>query len=183
MKVIDFKTAFYYPFNRLEGLLNVLWILLPIIGWLALFGYTIVIIKHFIRADFSALPKFDFKDNLNLGFWMFVKIIPLMLAYMAIQFVAARIPFIGLLATLFISLFVLPMLIINFFDKETVESSFELKKIKPVFKNIEEYLIVILKSVALQIIFLIMIIILVGLPAGMFTKNIFFADFYGKYVK
>ena len=60
MAIIDFKTAFYYPFNRPIGLLNILWVLLPIIGWFALFGYTIVIIKHFIKGDFKELPEFGF---------------------------------------------------------------------------------------------------------------------------
>ena len=36
---ITFEKAFKFPFNRPEGLLNILWVLLPIIGWLALFGY------------------------------------------------------------------------------------------------------------------------------------------------
>ena len=71
----------------------------------------------------------------------------------------------------------------NFFKKETIESLFEFKKVNAVFDNFMEYIVVVLKSIALQIIFLIMIIVLVGIPAGSFTKNIFFADFYGKYCK
>jgi len=136
MTIIDFKTAFYYPFNRPAGLWNILWILLPIIGWFALFGYTIVIIKHFIKANFKELPEFNFMKNLELGFWMFIKMIPLMAAYMAVQFVTVRLPVIGRLVMLFISLFVLPILVINFFNKETVESCFELRKVKPVFENL-----------------------------------------------
>jgi hypothetical protein len=38
-----------------------------------------------------------------------------------------------------------------------------------------------LKSLALQLIFLVMIIVLVGIPAGAFTKNIFIADFYRRH--
>jgi hypothetical protein len=41
----------------------------------------------------------------------------------------------------------------------------------------------ILKSILLSLIFLVMIIILVGIPAGTFTKNIFLADFYRRRVK
>lgn len=183
MGIIDFKTAFYYPFNRPAGLWNILWILIPIIGWFAFFGYLIRIVKHFIKGDFSQTPEFDFSNNLSFGFMMFFKMIPLMAAVMAINFVTGLVPFIGILVMLFVSLFIIPMLFINFFNKETVESSFELSKVRAVFNNFDEYLIVVLKSIALQIIFFVMIIVLVGLPAGSFTKNIFFANFYGKYAK
>ena len=39
------------------------------------------------------------------------------------------------------------------------------------------------KSIGLGLIFFLMMIILVGIPAGSFTKNIFLADFYGRRVK
>ena len=125
----------------------------------------------------------DFGIDINLGFMMFFKAIPFMIVYMVIQFVFGFVPIFGMIGILFISLFVIPMLFMNFFKKETVGSLFEFDKVTPVFNNIGEYIVVVLKSIALQIIFLIMIIVLVGIPAGSFTKNIFFADFYRRYVK
>lgn len=183
MKVLDFETAFKYPFKRAVGLLNILWIFLPIIGWFALGGYTITIIKHFIKGDFKELPKLNFNRDISLGFFMFLKAIPFMVIYALIQVGLGRFPYAGLIGLLFISLFILPMLIMNFFKKETVGSLFEFGKVSAVFENFGEYLMVVLKSIALQIIFLIMIIVLVGIPAGSFTKNIFFADFYRKHCK
>jgi len=183
MEKVDFGSGFKYPFKRPVGLLNILWFLLPIIGWFALFGYGIRIVKHFIRGDFKELPRFRFGKSLGLGFLMFLKSIPFGIAIIFVYIIVGLIPFVGFLGSLFISLFVVPILTINFFKKETVESYFELSKVKAVFDNLGEYIIVILKSIALKVIFFIMIIILVGIPAGAFTKNIFMADFYRRYVK
>jgi hypothetical protein len=164
-------------------MLNILWILLPIIGWFALGGYIITIIKHYIKGDFKELPKFNFGRDANLGFFMFFKAIPFMFAYMIVQSVLSFVPVVGLIVTFLISLFVVPILTMNFFNKETVGSYFEFSKVSAVFENFREYIIVVLKSIALQVIFLLMIIVLVGIPAGQFTKNIFFADFYGRFAK
>ena len=183
MESIDFKSAFKYPFNRAAGLLNILWMFIPIIGWFALYGYGITIVKHFIKGDFKELPKMDFGENLGLGFFMFFKSIPFMIVLFIMYIFLIFIPFIGPLASWFISLFIVPVLTINFFKKETVASYFEFEKIKYVFEDFEDYIIALLKSIALGIIFFLMIIILVGIPAATFTQNIFFADFYRRYIK
>jgi|TARA_B100001964_G_C14216374_1_gene593002 hypothetical protein len=180
---IDFGTAFKYPFNRPIGLLNIFWILVPIIGWFALMGYSIRIIKNFVKGDFKELPLFNFSQDFNLGFFMFLKMIPFIIVIATVNFVLALIPFVGFLANLFISLFIVPILFINFFVKETIQSYFEFNIIKHVFDNFGDYIIVILKSLVLGIIFLILIIVLVGIPAGSFTKNIFFADFYRRHIR
>ncbi len=84
---------------------------------------------------------------------------------------------------LLISLFILPILTINFLKKETVGSYFEFNILKSVFDNLGDYVLVILKSILLGIIFLVMWVILVGIPAGSFTQNMFLADFYRRNVK
>lgn len=183
MEELNFKAAFKYPFNKASRMFNVLWVLLPIIGWFALGGYGIVIVKNFIKGNFKELPEFEFGSNLSLGFFMFIKAIPLIIATMVINYAVGLFPFIGSLGSLFLYFFIIPMLVINFFNKETIMSCFEFKVIRPVFENFVEYVIVMLKSLALGLIFLLMYIILVGIPANAFTKNIFLADFYGRYVK
>jgi len=40
-RVLSFGDAFSYSFNRWKGLLNALWIFLPIFGWFALGGYSV----------------------------------------------------------------------------------------------------------------------------------------------
>jgi hypothetical protein len=182
MKELSFKDAFMYPFNRAMGMLNILWMLLPIIGWFALSGYAIRIIQRFAKGDFKELPKFKFGDNLKLGFFMFFKMLPFMIVFMVFQITVGLIPFIGFITSLIVSIFIVPMLFINFFVKETVAASFEFKILKAVGEDLEEYVIAMLKSIGLQLIFLVMMVILVGIPAGTFTKNIFLADFYRKYI-
>lgn len=135
---LDFRTAFYYPFKRPVGLLNVLWILLPIFGWFALGGYVITIIKHYIKGDFKELPKLDFSRDMSLGFFMFFKAIPFMVLYMIVQAALGYVPIAGFIVILFISLFVIPMLFMNFFNKETVGSLFEFSKVNAVFENFGE---------------------------------------------
>ncbi|MBW2996649.1 DUF4013 domain-containing protein [Candidatus Woesearchaeota archaeon] len=177
-EAIKFKSAFKYPFNRAMGMLNILWLLVPIIGWFALGGYGIRIVQHWIKGDFKELPVFQFGDHLKLGFFMFLKAIPFMIVYGGLQAMLGLMKFSGTMVSILIGIFIVPMLAMNFFNKETVGAFFEFSKIGPVFQNIGDYIIIMLKSIALQIIFIIMIIVLVGIPAGAFTKNIFVADFY-----
>ncbi len=184
MEKLKFETAFKYPFNRAKGMWNILWVLVPIIGWFALGGYSVRIIQEFVNGQFKELPVFKFEDDFKLGFWMFLKGLPFIIVYAAISAIlnqtdswAAR------LVDVLIAIFIVPMLTINFMKKETIESYFEFKILKSVFNNLWEYIVVMLKSVLLAVIFLVMIIVLVGLPAGAFTKNIFIADFYRRKVK
>ncbi|MBT4805148.1 DUF4013 domain-containing protein [Candidatus Woesearchaeota archaeon] len=181
--ILTFENAFRYPFSRAKGLLNILWFFLPIIGWFALGGYKIRIVQNFIKGEYNGLPVFKFGDHFKLGFFMFFKSIPFMIVYGIVTTIVLLIPFIGIVGHFFISLFVIPLLFINFFNKETVGSLFEFSIVKHVFDNFEDYIIALLKSIGLGLIFFLMMIILVGIPAGSFTKNIFLADFYGRRVK
>jgi hypothetical protein len=183
MKEIGFGTAFKYPFNRPVGMLNILWIFLPIIGWFALGGYGIRIVKHFTKGDFKELPEFKFGKSFKIGFFMFLKAIPFFLVYFAFQHAMSKLHWGGIAAVLFVSIFIVPMLTINFFKKETIGSYFEFDKVTPVFSNIQEYVIAVLKTIGLQLVFFVMIIVLVGFPALVFAKNIFLADFYRRFVK
>jgi len=198
MKTLSFKEAFRYPFNRWVGMFNILWILIPIIGWFALVGYNIRIIQRFIQNDFKELPIFKFGENLRLGFKMFLKVIPFVIVYMLVIGVSTKIIVnvgeillakertINLtisLVNIIIGIFVIPVLAMNFFNKETVTSFFELKIIKSVFSNLGGYIMALLKSITLALTFLPMCIVPVGIPAGGFTKNIFLADFYRRRIK
>ena len=184
MQTLDFNTAFKYPFNRPKGMLNILWVLLPIIGWFALGGYGVRIIKEFSRGEFKELPAFKFSSDLELGFMMFIKSIPFLVAYGITTTILDRVDS-GLaeLVNFLIAILVIPILSINFMNKETVGSLFEFKILKSVFDNFGDYIMALLKSFLIGIIFLVMWIVLVGIPAGSFTKNIFLADFYRRRVK
>jgi len=192
MKKLDFKTAFKYPFNRAKGMWNILWILLPIFGWFALGGYGVRIVKEFIKGKFKRLPSFKFKSDLKLGFAMFIKFIPFVVVYSLLLLGVERVAsFLNIknqkllvnLVKVFLELFIVPILAINFFNKETISSLFEIEILKSVFTNFDDYAVTLLKSILLSIIFLIMWMVLVGIPAGTFTKNMFLADFYRRRVK
>jgi len=76
----------------------------------------------------------------------------------------------------------LPVLYMNFFKKETIGSLFEFDILSKVFKNYGQYWLMIVKTMGLNIIFLILVLVLVGLPAMAFANIVFYADFYGKYI-
>jgi len=137
------------------------------------------LLKEFIKGKFKELPAFKFKSDLRLGFMMFLKSIPFIAVYAFLLLVLGAIAgFLGIqnqelfvdLINMLLALFVIPMLVINFINKQTIDSYFELEIIKSVFNNFGDYVLALLKNILLSIIFLIMWIILVGLPAGTFTK-------------
>ena len=134
---LDFKTAFKYPFNRAKGMWNILWILLPIFGWLALGGYSVRIAQEFIKGKFRKLPTLKFGSDMKLGFFMFLKTLPFIFAYMIITAPLYAVDFwIGATVRILLETFVIPILFINFFKKETVGSLFELRVVKYVFNNL-----------------------------------------------
>jgi len=180
---LEFKTAFKYPFNRAKGLWNILLIFLPIVGWFVLGGYSIRIIKEFIKGEFEQLPTLKFGDDFGLGFFMFLKAIPFMLVYIPVVIILVRInPWLRL-AIIPFEILLIPVLTINFMNKETVGSFFEFSVLKPVFNNFGDYIVAFLKNSLLALIFIIMSLVLIGIPAGAFTKSIFLADFYRRRIK
>ena len=181
---LDFGTAFSYPFNRAKGMWNVLWVFFPIFGWFALGGYGVRLVKEFVDGKFEQLPLFSFKSDMKLGFFMFLKAIPFIIVYVVVFEVLKAISNgVGGFAEFLFGIFVIPILGINFMKKETVKSLFEFKIVNVVFENFKDYIVMFLKSVGLAIVFLIMMIVLVGIPASLFTQNMFVADFYRRKVK
>ena len=179
---IGFGQAFTYPFRKFSRIFNILWLFVPIVGPFAVYGYVVWVTQKFIRGEYRQLPKFHFGKNLKLGFFMFLKVIPFSVAFAIILMLLGYLGTIGTIITVILSFFVYPMLIINFIQYETVAAPFNIKAIKPVFTHIGDYLISILKTIALYLIFLVMCFILIGIPALYFTPGIFLADFYRRRV-
>ena len=155
MKKLDFKTAFNYPFKRPKGMCYILWILLPIFGWFALGGYGIRLVKEFSKGKFKQLPVLKFKSDIKLGFWMFLKSIPFILVYgVVMSIINYTNPWAGGIIRTLLEIFVVPILFIHFFNKETVKSLFDFKILKSVFNSIGDYIVTILKSILLAVTFL-----------------------------
>ena len=179
---IRFGQAFTYPFRKFSRIFNILWLLVPIVGVLAVSGYGIWITQKFIRGEYRQLPKFHFGKNLKLGFFIFLKFIPLITAIMVIQTLLGYLGTIGTIITVVLMFFVYPILMINFLQHETIAASFDVRLVKLVFTHIGDYIITTLKAIALTLIFLAMCLILIGIPALHFTQYIFLADFYRRRV-
>lgn len=182
-KELTFREAFTFPFNRFVGLFNIFWILVPIFGWFALGGYKVRITQMFIKGNYKQLPEMHFVDDMILGAKMFFKAIPLVLAVAIFAGVLQVLGPVGTIATILLEILVLPVLILNFLKNETVASSFELGKARAVFENLWEYIVALLKDILLAIVFVLLTIVLVGFPAGVFSKSIYLANFFNRFVK
>jgi len=182
MNILEFETAFKYTFNRMKGMLNILWVFVPIVGWFALGGYSVRIVQEFVKGEFKQLPEMKFGEHMALGFFMFFKALPFFIVFAILAGILSSVDAVMEGIVFIAEVIAVPMLAINFITKETVESFFEFKVIKPVFDNFKEYVFAILKSLVLGFIFCLMSFFLIGIPALIFTKNIFLADFYRRRV-
>ncbi len=184
IETISFSEAFKYPFKTPKRLLYALLLIVPIVGWFALFGYSVRLVNEFIEGRYEGLIKLDFMEDLKLGFMVFLKALPFYIVYVIILFAATYVSeAFGNLVSLLLGFFVIPMLAVNFFRKQTIESFFEFGVLNVVKENIGEYIITVLKQYALIIIFMVLSIVLVGIPAMFFTNSIFVANMYGRLVE
>jgi hypothetical protein len=190
MEPLAFGKAFKYPFNRAAGLLNIFWIFIPILGAFMLFGYSARIVRGFAAGQVEQLPESSFWSDCGLGFGLFFRMIPFFLAYIvALVVLGAIIGFLGMpdwlaaIPDFFLNIFVLPILTVNFLCKGTVASMFEFGISKAVFENLGDYAKALLKDIGLFFVYLLLCIVLVGIPAMAFTKNMFLADFYRRRVR
>jgi hypothetical protein len=184
---LDFTKAFMYPFRRWRGMLNVLWVLVPIYGWFLLIGYRVRIVAEFAQGKYERLPRIAHSEDFVLGWKMFWKAVPAVLVLIAgallVGIFERRANEVLVAVYVVLVLLVVPMLAVNFAKKRTVASTFEFDLLRVVFGNFLDYVISLLKEIALALLFLVMCLILVGIPALMFTKNMFVADFYRRHVK
>jgi len=181
---ISLSDAFRYPFKKPKRLLYALLLLIPIFGWLILFGYLVRLINEFIEGRYEGPIKLNIIDDMSLGFTIFLKSLPFIIVYVilisAVNYASETF---GILLNLLLSIFVIPILQVNFYRKQTIKSYFEFDVLNIVKDNLGSYVAVILKQYALTIIFLILSIVLIGIPAMLFTDTIFVANFYGKYTE
>lgn len=184
IETISFSEAFKYPFKTPKRLLYALLLFVPIIGWLALFGYGVRLVNEFIEGRYEEPIKLDFMEDLKLGFMVFLKSLPFYIVYIIILFAAMYVSeTFGNIISFLLGFFVVPMLAVNFFRKQTVESFFEFSVLNVVRDNLGEYIVTVLKQYALVIIFMVLSIVLVGIPAMIFTNSIFVANMYGRLVE
>lgn len=184
IETISLSDAFRYPFKKPKRLLYALFLLIPIFGWLILFGYLVRLVNEFIEGRYEGPIKLNIIDDMSLGFTIFLKSLPFIIVYIiiisALNYVSETF---GILFNLLLSVFIIPILQVNFYRKQTIKSYFEFNILNIVKDNLGRYVVAILKQYALTIIFLILSIVLIGIPALLFTNTIFIANFYGKYTE
>lgn len=173
---LTFRAAFEYPLNRAAGLLNILWLIVPIYGWFLVIGYTVRIIQEFIDGKYKELPRIEHGDDFALGFVMFFKYIPLAAFTMMVMGIFQEVGDI-------VVMFTVPMLAMNFIDKMTVAASFDFRKVKAIYNNFGEFVVAVLNSLLLFLVFGALSLVLIGIPCMFFAGEIFMANFFRKYAR
>ncbi len=184
---LDFTKAYKYPFRRWVGLLNILWLLVPVYGWFLLIGYKVRIINEFLVQKWNKLPEIRHGSDFTLGWLMFWKGFPAMAALIAAASLfgleSVRLGSWSMLLFTALALLIVPILSINFLKKQRVSACFEFDLVRVVFHNFEDYVIALFNELALGMIWLVMAVILVGIPSAFYMKNVFMAEFYRTHVK
>lgn len=184
IETLSLSDAFKYPFKAPKKLLYALLLLIPILGWLVLFGYMVRLINEFVEGRYEEPIDINLIEDLKLGTFTFLKALPFYIAYTIIVFAVSYISAtLGGLINLLLAVFVIPILVVNFFRKQTIESFFEFDALNVVKDNLGDYTVAILKQYIIGFAFVILSIILIGIPAAIFTNSIFIANFYGNYIE
>jgi hypothetical protein len=182
IETISFTDAFKYPYKVPVRILYVLLLIIPIIGWLILFGYIVRLVNEFIDGNYEGLIGLELVEDLKLGLLMFLKALPFYIIYAVIMSAAMYISeALGTLIQL-LAIFILPLLVVNFCRKQTVGSFFEFDIFNIARDNLGEYIAAVIKQLILSIIFVLLSFILIGIPGLYFTSSIFVANFYGRYI-
>jgi hypothetical protein len=180
---LSLSDAIKYPFKNPIRLLYALLLIIPILGPLTIWGYIVRLVNEFIEGRYEGPIKLDIIEDLKCGVIMFLKSIPFIVAFIIVfvvtSYINSTLGFICLLLEIFIS----PILVVNFFRKQTIESLFEFDVLKVVKDNLGDYVMVFLKQMVVSFIFLILSLVLIGIPALYFTNSIFVANFYGNYIE
>jgi hypothetical protein len=122
--------------------------------------------------------------DLKLGIIIFVKSLPFYIVYTIVLSVVNYVsPTLRILVSLLLGFFIIPILTVNFYRKQTINSYFEFDILNIVKDHLGDYIMVISKQYALPFLFLILSIVLIGIPGLLFTSSIFIANFYGNLIE
>lgn len=181
------KSALKYPFAKFGRLFYWLWLLVPIIGWLAFSGYILRIVQNVISGKYKEAPKFGpFWDNCVLGLYSLV--LGLVLGGITGVFSFLQLPM-GMAGTIVycaVAVYVAlvgPIMVIQLAETESLSKAFDVVRAhKIVFKNFRKYIIVVLQQLAVSIILLLasipIITLVFTLPAMSYSKQYLYARFY-----
>lgn len=183
------KSALKYPFAKFGRLFYWLWIFLPIIGWLALAGYNLRIIKDILKGNHKEVPKFGpFWDNCRLGLYAFVVGIAVGLVTAGFSFLQMPMGIAGSVIYFAVAIYVgliSPIMVIQLAETESISKAFDVVRAhKIVFKNFRKYIIVMLQQFVVSLVLLLasipVITLIFTLPAISYSKQYLYSRFYAE---
>lgn len=181
------KSALKYPFAKFGRLFYWLWVFLPIIGWLAIAGYSLRIIKEILKGKHTEVPKFGpFWGNCRLGLYAFVLGIAIGIVTMLSSFLQLPMGLAGAViyyaVAIYISL-ISPIMMIQLAETENLAKAFDVVRAhKIVFKNFRKYIVVVLQQLVVAVVFLLasipIITLVITIPAMSYSKQYLYTRFY-----
>lgn len=167
---LTFDHAFAYPYRRKRGLLNILWIFVPVLGQLLILGYSTRIAQSFCEGKFDRLPKVRILDHVGTGFFILLKLLPFALVYGIISVILGATPFF-FLPTLFMFV-AAPLLYVHFFFHERARAFFEWGIFRHANNHASEYFLALGKTYVLGLAYLALhVLIAVPIIAILVVKN------------
>jgi hypothetical protein len=181
LKQLSLEQGLKYPWGEAKRQWNILWILIPIVGFLAIVGYVKKILLSVYKGHVKELPEWgNFWENLKQGTFLFVKMIPLIVLTLILNFI----PGIGRILGFLMGLFVIPFMLMHLIVTDKFSSTFDFKKWwKVVAGNFSEYLVTVVYGFVSNLVYMFLSFVLIGIPGAVFGGNIFYADFYRRFVK
>lgn len=178
------KDAIRYPWTKMKRAFWFWLILIPIFGWLPLYGYMLDIFQNITGGKDKELPKFGKYWGLFVqGFYYLVFAL---IVGIVVQ-LALRIPVAGWILYVYIMM-ITPMLLVNYAVKRRFGAFFDIGlATKLIFGNIIQYIILVLKIIVVTLFWLVCSIPIITLvwtmPAMQFSSGFLIAQFYRKYQK
>ncbi|MDE0243185.1 MAG: DUF4013 domain-containing protein [Candidatus Kaiserbacteria bacterium] len=147
----DFWNAIVYPYRRKQGLLNILWLFIPIVGWLFLIGYVTRIVQSFCEGKVKELPEAKAVDHIGTGFFILIKSLPFTIIYGLVALSLAATP-----AVFLVYLFgyvAAPFLGIHFLYHERAGAYFEWGIFRHAYNHAAEYFLAVGKTYLLMAVY------------------------------
>lgn len=175
-----------YPFKRFKRIWNFYWILIPIIGYFALMGYIVDILKSVFRGE-EEMPKFvGFWKNVGKGFFLFLALIIIQIVYNILIYLFRFIPVLGVILTIVLVIYLIllcPMLIMQYAITEKFKDALDIAKAtRTMFIDFWAYVLVILKLFVVMLVWLAasipIITLIVTVPLMSFSQYYMYGTFY-----
>ena len=180
------RDAISFAFQRFGRLFYWLWMLLPIVGWFAFYGYTVTLIRELASGKAKEAPLFgSFGENFKTGFFYFV----FSVIFTALLMLFTLIPGIGVLLYI-LGVLIFPILLIQFSlarnYADMLGNGFDVPRaVRLIAGNLGAYIILLLKMILIGIIAVLaslpLITILITYPAYMYATQFLLVDFFRKY--